>query len=43
VTVLLARRSGSELHRRMAGVVIGVAIIAGLIGGGSNALVIGPL
>jgi len=41
VSVLLAHRSRSDLHRRTAGVVIGTAILAGLIGGGSNALTIG--
>jgi hypothetical protein len=41
VATLLAHRSSSDLHRRIAGLVVGAAIVAGLIGGGSNALTIG--
>jgi hypothetical protein len=41
VSLLLAKRADSGVHQRVAGVVIGVAILAGLIGGGTNALTIG--
>ena len=41
VALLLAQWAHSALHRRLTGVVIGVAIVAGIFGGGTNALTIG--
>jgi len=42
LAVVLAHRA-SPSDRRVAALVLGVSIAAGIIGGGSNALVIGPL
>ena len=41
VAVLLAQWAPSTLHRRLTGVVVGLAIVAGVVGGSSNALTIG--
>lgn len=42
LTVVLVRRA-TPLDRRMAALMLGVSIVAGVIGGGSNAIVLGPL
>lgn len=40
---ILARGPGSGRGRRVASVVLGVGIVAGLVGGCTNALTLGPL
>jgi hypothetical protein len=42
ITVVLSSRD-RRVDRRMAAVVLGAAILAGLIGGGTNSLTLGPL
>ena len=41
VAILLAQWTQSALHRKLSGAVVGLAIVAGLIGGSTNALTIG--
>lgn len=41
VAVLLGTRNRPASHRRLAAIVVAIAIIAGIVGGGSNALTIG--
>ena len=41
VAILLAQWTHSALHRRLTGAVVGLAIVAGLVGGSTNALTIG--
>jgi len=41
--ILLVRRPGSAGHRGIAAAVVGLGIVAGLVGGCTNALTLGPL